>query len=425
MSAELKSAGEIDIQLVEIIGSSGRSLDIRNQILSINIFENIFSPFITGTILVKDSMELINFFPLSGEETLNIRLATPGYTDKGTYIDNRFFIYKVSDWDELAERSSTYTLNFISVEAIMDLNLKISKSFNDSVGNIANRILTDFSFNSDKTRIHVEPTLNSHTYVSNFWTPVQNLNYLAERAVNLNGSPTFLFFENRNGLNFISMESLYNSSVYQSFYGNNYHRDVNPDGTSVRNIENEYKAIIDITIPSIFDYVDRIRSGAFASTLITHDLTTKRYGFIEFDFLDEYDKETRLNQFPLTSKKAPHYNTSAIKSLNKSTSLFSGGNDITGSRYFQRRKSLLALAESCKVNITVLGRTDYTVGQKVYLDLSKNMVITKEDTDVKDHMFSGNYIVSSIKHVITRDLHQIEMELMKDSLDLDLNNIKT
>lgn len=424
MSAELRSAGEIDIQLIEIIGSSGKSLDIRNQILSINIFENIFTPFITGTILLKDSLELINFFPLTGEETLNIRLATPGYTDKGTYINNKFFIYKITDREDLTERAVVYTLNFISSEAIMDLNVKISKSFNDSIGNIADNLLNDFSVNTDKTRIHVEPTQNNHTYTSNFWSPVQNLNYLAERAVNLNGSPTFLFFENRNGLNFISLESLYKNNISQTFYGSNYTREVNPDGTSVRNIENEYKAIINISVPTIFDYVERIRSGALSSTLITHDLTTKRYTFSTYDFLDQYDKEKRLNDFPIISKKAPHFATAAIKTMNKSTSLFSGGNDITGSRYFQRRKSLLALAESCKINLKVLGRTDYTVGQKVYVDLSKNTVITKDDTDVKDHMFSGNYIISAIKHIITRDLHEIEMELIKDSLDIDLNNIK-
>ena len=307
----------------------------------------------------------------------------------------------------------------------MDLNLKISKRYDDTISNIANRVLNEFSFTSDKNRIHVEPTLNKLTYISNFWSPVQNLNYLAERAVNLKGSPTFLFFENRNGLNFCSLESLYNNNIVQTFYGNNYTRQVNPDGTSVRNIEYEYKAIVSIVIPTIFDYVERLRSGALSSTLITHDLTNKRYSYSSFDFLDDYDKETRLNKFPIVSKKAPHFSTAAIKTLNRSTALFAGGNDITGARYFQRRKSLLALADSCKVNITVLGRTDYTVGQKVYIDLSKNMVIDKEDTDVKDHMFSGNYIISSIKHIIDRDMHNIEMECIKDSLDLDLNNIKS
>ena len=425
MSAELRSAGEVDIQLVEVIAASGKSLDIRNQILSVNIYESIFSPFITGSILVKDSLELINFFPLTGEETLNIRIATPGYTDVGTYINNRFFIYKITDREDLAERSVVYTLHFISVEALMDLNLKISKRYDDTISNIANRVLNEFSFTSDKNRIHVEPTQNKLTYISNFWSPVQNLNYLAERAVNINGSPTFLFFENRNGLNFCSLESLYNNNIVQTFYGNNYTRQVNPDGSSVRNIEYEYKAIVSIVVPTIFDYVERLRSGALSSTLITHDLTNKRYSYSTFDFLDDYDKETRLNKFPIISKKAPHFSTAAIKTLNRSTALFAGGNDITGARYFQRRKSLLALADSCKVNITVLGRTDYTVGQKVYIDLSKNMVIDKTDTDVKDHMFSGNYIISSIKHIIDRDMHNIEMECIKDSLDLDLNNIKS
>jgi len=425
MSNELKSAGEIDIQSVELISAYGRSLDIRNQILSFNIFENIFNPFITGTILIKDSNDLINFFPITGEETLNIKLATPGYTDKGTFIDNRFHVYKVSGREKVADRAIIYELNFISVESIMDLNIKISKAFNDNVKNIADKILNDSSFNSDKTRIHIEPTINSHTYVSNFWSPIQNLNYLAEKAVNVNGSPSFLFFENRNGLNFISLESLYKNKVSQTFREDNYSRKINPDGSSVRNIEKEYQSIIDITTPSISDYINRIRSGAFSSVLIAHDLTTKHYSLIPFDFLDEYDKTTRLNSHSSTSKKVVHQPSAAIKTMNKSTSLFSGGNDISGSKYFQKRKSLLALAESCKVNITVLGRTDYTVGQKVFLELNKKMAIDHSDVDVKDYVFSGNYIISAIKHIINRELHTIDMELIKDSGMIDLNTIKT
>jgi hypothetical protein len=109
--------------------------------------------------------------------------------------------------------------------------------------------------------------------------------------------------------------------------------------------------------------------------------------------------------------------------MHKATSIFSGGNDITNSRYFQRRKSLLALAESCKINITVLGRTDYTAGQKIYFESTKFMPIDKTDVDTMDHVFSGDYILSSLHHKINRESHQIDLELIKDSLDLDLNKV--
>ena len=99
-----------------------------------------------------------------------------------------------------------------------------------------------------------------------------------------------------------------------------------------------------------------------------------------------------------------------------------GNHDITNSKDFQRRRSLLQLAESCKIEITVLGRTDYTVGQKVKLKLYKNAPVEKKDTekDTIDDMFSGFYIISSIRHNIGTSLHECTMELIKDSFDIDL-----
>ena len=69
-STELQYAGDISIEYIEIISSKHNSLNIRNQVVSINIYEDIFSPFITGTIVVKDALDLVNFFPLVGDETV-------------------------------------------------------------------------------------------------------------------------------------------------------------------------------------------------------------------------------------------------------------------------------------------------------------------------------------------------------------------
>jgi hypothetical protein len=74
------------------------------------------------------------------------------------------------------------------------------------------------------------------------------------------------------------------------------------------------------------------------------------------------------------------------------------------------------------VEINVFGRTDYTVGQKVYLEMPKPVVITEKDqanadpqNGFIDTMYSGFYIVTAINHVISRENHTCIMELSKDS----------
>ena len=418
---ELKSAGEIDVQKLQIVSSKGIAIDVRHMILSLNIFEDIFSPFITGSIVIKDALDLVNYFPLVGDETLNITLATPGFTNKGTFIDNVFRIYKLADREMAGDRAVSYTLHFISVEAILDLNIKISRSYNDNIGKLAGKLLEEYSLKPDSDRFHIEPTINGLSYVSNFWSPMKNLNYLADQAVNVNGSPTFLFFENRNGLNFISLESLYNTDAVREFVKDDYSRDIHSNG-SIRNIEMDYSRILNLSIPTSFDYIQNIQNGTYSSTLITHDITTKNYVVRPFDILEHYSKDKRLNKYPLITKKLNHTPVSAMATIHKANAILTGNHDVTNSKYFQRRRSLLQLAESCKIEITVLGRTDYTVGQKVKLKLYKNAPVEKKDTEKEtiDDMFSGFYIISSIRHNIGTSLHECTFDLIKDSFDIDL-----
>ena len=73
------------------------------------------------------------------------------------------------------------------------------------------------------------------------------------------------------------------------------------------------------------------------------------------------------------------------------------------------------------MNISVLGRTDYTVGQKVFVDIQSKEMLVEGTADHRDMMLSGNYLVAAIAHRITPTAHMIDMELIKDSLMIDLN----
>lgn len=415
---DLAYAGDVNIESVEIISSKRNSLNIRNQVVSINIYEDIFSPFITGTLVVKDALDLVNFFPLVGDEQLNLKLSTPGFTGKTGVIDLKCRIYKMTDREMVGNRVVAYMLHFISSEAIMDLNLKLSKSYTGNISNIVLSILNECSI-SDPERFHIEDTINAVTYVSNYWSPVKNLNYLAEHAISKHNSPTFLFFENRNGLNFVSLGELYTFPVVRNFVYNDYSRDYIPgsDG-NIRNIEKDFSQIIDVNIPIAYDYIERMTNGAFASTLITHNITTKTYNYAGFDFLTDYADDVRLNKYPLISKNIIHSPAAAITTMHKANGVLSGNNDITNSKIFQKRRSLLTLADSAKIEITVLGRTDYTVGQKINVNFNQIKPIDKEDKDIDDLVFSGDYIISSIKHFIDRTSHKCVFELIKDSTNV-------
>jgi hypothetical protein len=419
----LQFAGDVSIESLKITAPSGLYQDITGQVLGVQVFEDLFSPFITGSIVVKDSLDLVNLFPFIGEEHLDMKISTPALK-KGNF-DYQFSITKMTNRTMVGDKSTTYELHFISIEAIIDINTKISKSFSGKCSDIVYKLLNEKSTGlQTKKKINVEETFNSTKYTSNFWSPIKNINYVADTSANLNQSPSYTFFENRDGFNFLSLEYLYLGEVYQEFRFDNYTRDVRNNGSSSRNISEDYKRIKEIKIPVGFDYITRNQDGLYGSRLYTYDITTKRFGDETYNMLKDYDSAKHLNKNPLVSAKAVYgYNTNII-TMPKYTESYSGSGDVTNAKTIQRRISLMAQINTSKIEILVPGRCDYTVGMKVLLDLYKVEPLTHNDTDNQDKMFSGNYIIAAINHIIDRNTHECNIELVKESLIMNLDTKK-
>ena len=91
----IKFAGDVNLDKVEIVSSNGFIQNVTNQIIALEIFEDIFNPFITGNVVVKDSLDLANLFPFTGEEFINIGVRTPSYDEPDKIINSQFYIYKI------------------------------------------------------------------------------------------------------------------------------------------------------------------------------------------------------------------------------------------------------------------------------------------------------------------------------------------
>lgn len=420
---QLRFAGDVNIDRVQIITQRGFYQDVTAQMLTIQIYEDLFSPFISGSIILRESLDLVNLFPFIGEEYIDIDISTP--TLKESAIKGKYYIYKMSDREMLGDRNVVYQLHFISVEAITDLNKKISRTFGNKVSQLIEPFIKDktIGLESEKSVV-VEETNNNIKYISNYWSPIKNLLFLTENALNTNRTPNYVFFENRDGFYFASLETLYQNAVKQEFVYDKFVRDRTASG-DVRNIPEEYKRILEINIPVAYDYMDRIRSGMLASRQISYDVVKKTYSAKNYNAADSFDGQKHLNTYPINSNSAIFRANSLIINFPKHYGNFNGFGDATNSKFNQERLSTMKLAESNKISITVPGRTDYTVGQKVKVKLNRMEPMSEKDDDMTDKIFSGNYLISAINHYIDKEKHECYMELIKESSMMDMNRGKT
>ena len=424
-SQQIVKAGDINIEEIQITTAQGFYQDITNQVMGLQIFEDLFAPFITGTIEIRDALDLLNVFPFNGEEYLELKLSTPSL-EEGR-IDEKFYIYKMSNRNMVGDRATIYTLHFISTYAIVDLNKKISKTFGGKCSDIAKQLITDKTHGLEVTKnVIVEETSNATKYISNFWSPVKNINNVVEVSVNQSGAGSYVFYEDRYGFNFVSLESLYTKVVFQSFVYDSYVRDKtnSNDTQTVKNVTEDYKRIRSISVPTAYDYIERARSGMFGSKLYTYDYTTKRFENKNYNSLDHFKDQNHLNDYPLISNKALYSEQAFMIKVPKYYGNFMNFGDSTNANSIQNRISLLSQIDANKIEIVVPGRLDYTVGLKIDIILYKIEPNTKEDTEVVDEMLSGSYLISSINHYINRNAHECTFELIKESLIVDLNRIK-
>ena len=180
----IRFAGDVSIDNIEVISSNGFGADIANQVVALEIYEDLFSPFISGVLAVKESLDLTNLFPFVGQEYLNLRIHTPTFSGKDKIIDDQFYIFKLNNRAKIGDRNVVYELHFISREAIVDINKKVSRAYEGKISDIAKSIVTDKVTGLESTKnMIIEPTPNGVKFVSNFWSPIKNLNYIKSNCV--------------------------------------------------------------------------------------------------------------------------------------------------------------------------------------------------------------------------------------------------
>ena len=409
----LSFAGEYTFEYCVITQAGGVSVDVKNQVDGIVIYEDLYSPFISGTIFFKDSVDVPNLLGRPGATFVSLKLYTPSI-DKRYIIEGNFHIYKHANRVETGDRVQKYEMHFISEESFLDEQTQISRNFSGDPQSIIKRIMRD-AFDTGKA-LNYEESSTSLQYVSNFWTPSRNFKYIADNSYNKNNNPSYMFFENRDGFNFLTMDHLAQKTSIQDFSKSNFMSEqrstANPTSL-VRNISMDYKSILQVNVDVVYDYLRDKESGIIKSNLVTHDLVTKKYKTNLYGLSALSPKLNPRIVYPVAfvSDVSPKI-MSAIKGYGTFTT-----RDQTNLNYIQKRMTQIGAFESSKIEIEVFGRTDYTVGRKVNIDLNQmREILAAENSDAYlDKVLSGNYIISSIAHRFKNDGHVCTMELIKES----------
>ncbi len=407
-------AGDVTINSIELIAGSTK-LDIRNQISVIEFFEDIFSPFITGKVVINDTQDLINRMPLIGQEILQVDIETPELP--GGKLKGSFYINKMTERIAIGDTKLAYVLHFINTDAVKDKNNSLEAAKKGFCSNIIQDIVKEDANGLQSTKnLRMTPSMNGTRFICNKWSPIRAIDYVTERAMNEKGVADYLFFENRDGYNFMGLSELYEQESIQDFIDDN----ESPDGSDT---DKSYKKVAKLFMIEGFNFFERLNQGMFVNKLSNYDLTTKTYTTEIYNGQAMFNQLPHLNKYSLATPDVIANKDASSFFLHTHENMHKGFGDTSVEGTIQQRSAQMAQARAFVLNIEVPGRFDYTAGRVINLTTFRREA-TDKDTDMLDPMFSGNYLISSIGHSITSEKHTCSMEIFKDSMIIDLQKLR-
>lgn len=439
---ELYHPGDVRIEQV-ILRSGVREVDVQRIMVSFNIFEDIYSNVLSGSLTLIDSINLIGAFPIAGLETVEIVFKTPGFPGApATELNMR--VYQISDRNtgssgDLTDTTQSYTLQLVSHAYFRNQESRVRKAYtkmpiSEMAERITNNILDEELF--------IEDTSGIQSFVIPSWKPFKALNWLASRARPAENpdAANYLFFETADGFQFRSLNELSQRTpalrlVYDPA---NFRLPSSSLSGRPRLILPEMQLIRSYSILQSGSTMERVDQGMYASKLITHDIVTKTFKTEVFDYLSNFAKlqhvEDQLvdSEGNVTTQNAKAFPGHAEHGSNpdalvrfypKHSQIFDGIQDYDESqKWLLQRNSQLRQFESLRIRVEAPGINWLRAGQIVILDVPRpENVKGNVHPDDRDPEVSGNYIVSNIHHIVSTDSHEMVLELSKGSLPFGSN----
>ena len=430
VSDSLQNPGDVNIEKMTLLGTRNIAIDLDDYFVEFNLYEEIFSPGMTGSVVVSDSRNLVSSMPIVGEEILLVKFTTPTFPSS---IEKAFRVTGISDKHIVrGQNTQLYTLNFCSQEIVLDMNSPIYKSFEGKIDDVVIEIYNDYIALEDDTPLKIlTETKNKVKFVSPGWTAFKCINWLASRSIPVEGSAcNFLFWESNKSFYYGSLETIFKGN---RFVGEYTYAQSNIREGPTRDVQREMFLTDSIENVVTVDAARNYTNGYLANRLIELDVMNKKYELIDYDHTEKFSSYQHMSgssALPFFAKDTMRNPACDISFYPKHPKLHykddapyeENINEVYKDIHGNRKSNLLEL-DNFKLIMHIPGRTDMECGQM--LKLNYPQIAPRDSTDkVKsklDPLYTGAYLITAIRHQINPVRHKMIVELTKDSLSGDVN----
>lgn len=384
-------------------------LNLLPQLISVSVYEDIQAPCLYAEIELVDAINIIQKFPIVGEEFVELEFATPSLPVQAVY---RFAVTSAKgNKSDPNAQTSTYTLVCVSEEQLKSAAKMIQMAAEGAYSELVKDILI-FELDTNKP-IYVEDTRGLMGSVLPKLKPFAAIDYLRQMAISTKSTTSaFVFFENQLGFQFRTIESLMEQNQGKTAKQFKYVADVMSTKEGAANAQ---RNIIKYELISRTDTVDKIQSGVLNNMVTGYDMISKDIRRSFHDIATDIksfmtpDKGARA---PLSAQQYQDYGQSPADTFFMSFDSSKGNiyRDLTAAA----RRAYTSLLTQNVTRILIHGDSAIVAGDLIEIelpDVSGDTGRKKQDTFV-----SGKYMITRMRHIIVNDVkmkHMISADVIK------------
>jgi len=435
-TTKIRQEGDFYLEDIKLIAFNGEIYELRLIMKELNIYEDIFNNSMSGTIELRDGNDLPNLIPIIGEEKLILKFTRPDENDTpggaGKLLPSfkmEFRVYKMTSRSREEERLQSYVLHFCSPETIVNHKVKVRKNFSEKLYSEMTGIIYDENIKITKP-IKIEETTFEHDFAIRNMQPFKFFNQVATQSLSPGaGGASYVFYEDVEKFSFISLNTLMDEPPKREYLYqiSNVLEARNIKSQQNRQIEKDIYAVENYGFSGSFDILKNLTGGMYASRLFTYD--TVRHRFFEdeneLDYPTAFDKTAHVSkemlctdaQDALGSPLSYHKLMATNQDHDKIPWIVEKEPGILPwqvEEFVLLRANIMQQIDNQKIQVSVSGDPRRKVGETVEFDLPR----ATGDADLPlepDRYLSGKYLVVSLRHKITNNRYDIDMEIIKDS----------
>lgn len=420
-----------------------RTIDLKKGTVSIDYYEDIFSPTVTAKIRVVNTGDTVspgdsdgnpdgprqsiyNGLPLRGGERIALKIRDQGRDGEGktkkgidfsSTVKKYLYVSSITDVFSETERES-FTLNLVSREAITNETTRVVKKYPTdlSIEQSVNKILKDV-LKTDPIK-NPEKAINRYGFIGNMRKPFSVLVWLASKAVpevSKNATAGFLFYQTQDGFQFRSVDKLISQKSKATYT----YTQVNQNNIT----ENTDFNILKYSTDKNQNLIEKLRLGTYASARMYFDpLTFKFYGkdFLLSDYQKGIEnlggKQVELPKLSDSSNKTlgevPTRILCSVLDVGTLDADVSKKYNAVPADYQAQAIMRYNILFTQTVNMIVPCNTDLKAGDIITCEFPK---ISREDKDEFDPDQSGLYMIKELCHHFEPNRSYTSMMLVRDT----------